>query len=313
MVIVAAADASIVTELRGRAYWAKWGGTMRQARRTVDRPASPTARLRTRLRSLAPIRRPVFVLGCPRSGTTYLGSLLAALPGTTYFYEPPSLKHFARAVHDRTASEAAIRRTYRWGLHALLLAAPGSGPRVVEKNPTHTWAAESLLRAFPDASFVVITRDGRDTAVSLAEKPWHRGDSVGSGRREPGGYLYGPYAPFYIEPERADEFERTSDLHRCAWIWRRHQEEVERLRAELPGDVQHHLRYEDLVRDPKPALDALLDFLGEDDDESWAAVTAAADAGHASSVGRWQRVLTGDDLAVVNEEAGPLLRKLGYG
>jgi hypothetical protein len=305
-------EQQIVTDLRGRAYWAKWRQSLRQARRTVDMPDGWADRTRTRLRALGPIRRPVFILGCPRSGTTYLGSLLAALPNVTYFYEPPSLKHFARLVYEGAASPATVRRTYRWGLHALLLAAPGTGPRVMEKTPTHTWVAEPLLRVFPDASFVVITRDGRDTAVSLAEKPWHRRDGVESGRREPGGYLYGPYAPFYVERNRLEEFEGVSDLQRCAWIWRRHQEEVERLRGALPAGVQHHVRYEDLLREPDASIDGLLRFLGEDEPASRAALRQAARVGHVSSIGRWQEVCTPAELAVIDAEAGPLLRKLGY-
>jgi hypothetical protein len=215
-------------------------------------------------------------------------------------------------VYEKGVTPAQAARFYRWGLRTLLLTAPGRGRRIVEKNPTHTWIAEVLHRIFPDALFVVITRDGRDVAVSLAEKPWHRRDGLRLAKREPGGYVYGPYPHFYIEPARAAEYTGTSDIHRCIWIWRRHAEETERLAASLPAGVQIHLRYEALIHQPEETLDRLLRFLGETDDESRTRVLQAAARGHASSIGRWKDTLGPADLEAVEREAGGMLRKLGY-
>jgi len=288
----------------------KWEETIRFAR--LKQVTPPAAGWRARGGSLGRLERPVFVLGCPRSGTTYLGSLLSAIPGVSYFYEPPIMKYYARLVYEGRVSPAEARRFYRFGFRALLMAAPGTGPRIVEKNPNHTWIAESLLHAFPSAQFVMIERDGRDTALSLLEKPWHRRDSLDSGRREPGGYAYGPFPHFYIEPERAEEFASTSDIHRCAWIWRRHTEEIERLRAVLPAESWHPLRYETLLESPESTLRDLLAFLQEDEPAATGTVLAAARSGRVSSIGRWRSGLAPNEVAVIDEECGPLLRRLGY-
>lgn len=305
-------DPEVVLTLRGLHYWRKWRQTLRQARRMVQVAGSSRGKLGVRLNSLRKIRRPVFILGCPRSGTTFLGEVLEALPNATYYFEPPAMKYFSRLVYQKKASPEQTRHFYQWGFRALLLAAPGRGSRIIEKNPTHTWIAEDLHKIFPDALFVVISRDGRDVSVSLAEKPWHRRDSLGSGRREPGGYIYGPYPHFYIEPSRAAEYVETSDLHRCIWIWRRHAEETERLKDALPAQVQFRLRYEELILQPEETLDRLLSFLGETDAESRAQVMEAAAKGHSSSIGRWKRKLQPDDLQVIDREAGEMMRKLGY-
>jgi hypothetical protein len=302
----------IVVTLKGVAYWKKWRQTIRQARKTVEPPAGYRRFSGVRLHSLMRIRRPVFILGCPRSGTTFLGKILQALPGVTYYYEPPAMKYMSRLVYQRKVTLSQVRRFYRWGFRALLLTAPGAGPRIIEKNPTHTWIAETLLEIFPDALFVVIGRDGRDVGVSLAEKPWHRRDSLAAGRREPGGYIYGPYPHFYIEPDRVLEYTETSDIHRCIWIWRRHAEEIERLKTALPQEVQFHLRYEELIWNPEQTVAHLLDFLGEYDGESRARVLRVAAAGRTSSIGRWQTDLDSNELAVIEREAGEMMRKLGY-
>ncbi|HEY0943764.1 MAG TPA: sulfotransferase [Opitutaceae bacterium] len=310
--MTSSAAPEIVLTLKGRALWRKWRETTHVAQLLAAKPPTRADRLRVRLHAFAPIRRPVFVLGCPRSGTTFLGEVLQAMPTVSYFFEPPALKYYTRLIYQNQVSFAQARRYYRWGLRALLWSAPGKGPRIIEKNPNHTWVAETLLKIFPDARFIVISRDARDTALSLLQKPWHLRRSLESGRREPGGYLYGPYPHFYIEPERRAEFVETSDLHRCIWIWRRHAEEIERLKTALPAAVQHHVHYEDLILQPEREWSGILDFIGERSPAARAAAMDAAREGHSSSIGRWKRILQPADLAVMAREAGALMKQLHY-
>lgn len=296
--------------LEGWKLLRKWQETITFSR--LMQPDDLPGRWQTRLRSLGPIRRPVFVLGSPRSGTTYLGTLMAAIPGASYFFEPPMLKYYSRLVYEGEVSTAKTRRLYSWVFRVLRLTAPGRGPRVIEKNPNHTWIAETLLEAFPDARFVMIIRDGRDTALSLFEKPWHRADSVGSGRREPGGYEYGPSPHFYIEPDRRDEYRTADDLTRCAWVWRRHTEEIVRLQEALPAGSWHTMRYEELLTDTEETLHRMLSFLEVDTPETWGSISEAAAAGHRASIGRFRDKLTDEQVETVERDAGALLRSLGY-
>jgi hypothetical protein len=294
----------------GTRYWRKWLETLRFSR--LDHIRLETGDWHTQRAAFRSVERPVFILGSPRSGTTYLGTLLATLPEATYFYEPPVMKYYARLVYEDRVELARTSRFYRRGFQSLLLAAPGSGPRVIEKNPNHTWIAETLLAVFPDAKFVMIIRDGRDTALSLSEKPWHRQDSQDSGRFEPGGYAYGPEPHFYIEPDRRTEFSTTSDIHRCAWIWRRHTQEIERLSHVLPMESRIEVRYEALLERPEETIGEILSFLGDDSPESSRAVLAASASGHRNSIGRWESQLTTDDIATIENECGATLARLGY-
>lgn len=288
-----------------------WYESLRQQSRLISRtsPDITSSQFRTRVRALQRIDEPVFILGCPRSGTTYLGTLLAELRDSTYIFEPQILKYYVRLLMQNRAGRVHALAVYKLGLRSLVLAGPGHGPRPIEKNPNHVFVVDQLLSMFPNARFVIITRDGRDVAVSLREKPWHRADSVGV-EREPAGYLSGPFPHFYIESDREDEYRRTSDIHRCIWIWRRHQEVVEQLRQR--DDLsQHHIRYEELVARPNETLEGLCDFLATSND-SQSAVLARAMTGRTSSVGRWRDALTDAELRTIDEEAGDLLRSLGY-
>lgn len=306
-------DFEVVEDLKFFALLNKWKVTLGRAREQAKQRGQIARRgcLRTRFASLLPIKRPVFILGCPRSGTTFLGQVMDSIPGSSYYFEPPILKYYSRLVYQGTAGTTRTSCLYRAVLHSLLLAAPGNGPRVIEKNPTHTWIAESLLQSFPDARFVFIHRDGRDVALSLAAKPWHQRDAAAQGKREPGGYLYGPYPHFYIEPDRHDEFQSTTDYHRAIWIWRRYAEEMARLKRTLPETLQFHMSYEELVQQPKDTLEPMLRFLDEPS-SVLGSVLEAANQGHGASVGKWRTQLSAEERATTATEAGEMLRILGY-
>lgn len=277
----------------------------RRERRRSGRPLrlSPTA-VDPRL------HRPVFVLGAPRSGTTFLGSCIGALPEVSYHFEPRVTKAAARAVYDGSWSPQRAARVFRSAYRLLLLAGADGGRRFAEKNPENCFIVPFLARTFPDAQFVQIVRDGRDVAVSHAEKPWLAADSAGSGRRGRGGQAWGPWARWWVEPERAAEFEAASDLTRTAWSWRRFTESANAGLATLPAERVLRVRYEEVVTDPVAAARTLATFLGHE--EVPAELLAALGTADPGSVGRWRQALDPAGLADVEAEAGALLAELGY-
>jgi hypothetical protein len=241
-----------------------------------------------------------------------LGELLETLPHISYYYEPPALKYYSRLIYEGKVNRYQARLAYELNFRLLLFRSPGNGPRIAEKNPAHTWIAEFLYAMYPDAKFLVISRDGRDTALSLMRKPWHLASSSSLGKRDPGEYLYGPYPHFYIERSRAAEYIATTDFHRCIWIWRRFADKAEQLKHTIPAQAQHHLRYEELVLHPESTIPPLLEFLGENDPASIESAMRAAAHGFKSSIGRWQAELTDEQKQVAETEAGETLRKAGY-
>jgi hypothetical protein len=256
------------------------------------------------------LRAPVFVLGAPRSGTTFLGSCIGALPEVSYHFEPRVTKAAARQVYLGAWSEPRAARVFRASYRLLLVAARDGGRRFAEKNPENCFVVPFLARTFPDARFVQIVRDGRDVAVSHAEKPWLAASSAGSGKRGRGGQAWGPWARWWVEPDRVAEFEAASDLTRTAWSWRRFTASARAALAELSPERVLTVRYEDVVARPEEAAETLARFLGyEKAPAELRAALATADPG---SVGRWRAALDADGLADVEGEAGSLLAELGY-
>ncbi len=258
------------------------------------------------------LRRPIFVVGAPRSGTTFLGKCVQAIPSVSYHYEPPATKAAARYVYEGTWSDRKARFFYRQVYSWLMRIHMDGELRFAEKTPTNCLIIGFLHKAFPDAQFVHIIRNGRDAALSHSKKEWLGVALAGSGRRDMSGQLIGPYPRFWIEPERRQEFETTTDIHRCIWTWRRFTESALDQARCLPKKQYHELRYESLVTHPREEADRLLEYLEVRDSLSRRLFHEAADRAKPQSIGAGARELSSDALRQIDDEAGVLLRTLGY-
>lgn len=257
---------------------------------------------------------PIFVGGCPRSGTTLLrvildshpeivcGPELRAFPAlASLSSETRSILGDVLAAHYRISSER-LDCVFRNLVASFLdpLRAKSGKRRVAEKTPANALYFGELARLFPKAAFVQIIRDGRDAVASLLTMDW-RDARTG--------------APLRV----------TTDAGSAAWTWANH---VRRGReAAQAGADYFELRYEDLVRDPRAALRPLFAFLGEDwsdavldfagnpsigfgvNEASAAQVARGLASG---SIGRWRRDLSEVDKKAFKTPAGELLIELGY-
>jgi hypothetical protein len=234
--------------------------------------------------------RLVFVVGCPRSGTTFLGRAIGGLPGFVDFGEVTPWKAALPSAPSAEDLRRIPERIRRIGL--------ARGLRGVEQTPETAHVLDAALEAYPQALAVHAVRDGRDVVCSLLERGWLNAAQEGE---DDAGLPYGPEPRFWVEPERREEFSQVSDARRCAWAWRRY---VEAVRAARTGDRLLEVRYEDLAT----AADRLAEFLGANATSTHRALDGFRD----SSIGRWRKELTPEQVADVEAEAGPLLRELGY-
>lgn len=242
--------------------------------------------------------RLVFVVGSPRSGTTFLAGAIGSLPGFVDLGEVTPLKAAVPELAALAPREAAAR------LRRILAVARRVGlvgaVRPVEQTPEMAFLVRSIPLAYPAARVVHIVRDGRDVVCSLLEKPWLREEQA---QVDDAGVPYGAYARFWVEPERRGEFEAASDARRAAWVWRSY------VTASSAADGSLEIRYEDLATDPAGVAASLADHL----DVPVEPLAAALARAHASSVGRYRTELSAEQLADVEEESKALLRALGYG
>jgi len=240
----------------------------------------------------------VFVVGSPRSGTTFLAGAIGSLPGFVDLGEVAPLKAAVPELATLEPQEAAKRMRRILGV-ARRVGLVGA-VRPVEQTPELAHLVRVIPIAFPQARIVHIVRDGRDVVCSLLEKPWLRREQV---KTDDAGVAYGSYARFWVESDKREEFETASDARRAAWVWRRY------VTAARSADVPLlEIRYEKMAADPTATAQEIGRYLEAPPD----ALAAALGRAHGASVGRYQTDLSEEQLADVLDEAGDLLRELGY-
>jgi hypothetical protein len=264
--------------------------------RTVARVAQRGFRERGGDPALA-TERIVFVVGSPRSGTTFLAGAVGSQPGFVDLGEVRPVKanigRWASLRQDQAAAElrSTLERVRRLGFVRDL--------RPVEQTPELGFVVRAAVRAYPQATVLHIVRDGRDVVCSLLEKGWL---SERAGHDDVG-QAYGSYHRSWVEPERRDEFTRAREATRAAWAWRRY---LTAARAAPEHTLE--LRYEEIAADPAVAAERIARRLETDP----APLAEALAAVHSHSIGRWRRDLTAEQMEDVEREAGGLLRELGY-
>ncbi|WP_430784431.1 sulfotransferase family protein [Actinoplanes sp. G11-F43] len=270
--------------------------------------------------------RPIFVVGCPRSGTTMLQLMLHAHPRIAL---PPESRFLLPAFYRRhefgDLTDPARRRALgewitgtphfgdlglvRDDVVAAIEAAPptlGSAlgtvfklyaarfgkPRWGDKRPAYLRNLPAILRLFPDAQIINIMRDGRDCVASLKETPW-----------------------------------RPADFGELIDYWARSADSALRAARTYPADVFHQVRYEDLTADPATHLRGICDFLGEEYDPAMARPSELAPVAVPSwktwhsltrsevtteRVSSWRQRLTAEEVARCEAVFGDRLARFGY-
>lgn len=124
---------------------------------------------------------PIFILGTGRSGTTILGKILSIHRDIAYLNEPKAIWHEVFGNEDiignftenqgsyrlseDEATKASVRR-----MHSIYRSISRFTlcKRVVDKYPELIFKYDLVKKVFPKASFILITRNGLDTAGSIA-------------------------------------------------------------------------------------------------------------------------------------------------
>ncbi len=226
------------------------------------------------------------ILGCPRSGTTFLMRALRALPMTecvTGVIYPPQVPHLVNGYlppdaldalafalryqaddYLANASGARHQAVYRWlcgemGLRELLQALRWKRRlrRLIYKEPFLAFAPEFVYNALPDCRIVYLHRDGRDVADSLVRVYDVLTDEKlkGLGTTEsPCGRRFGAfYAPWWVPEGQEEEFFSCCPYVRSVWMWkeivRRCHEFFSAPEVRTGGRV-YWCSYEALMRDP---------------------------------------------------------------
>lgn len=155
-------------------------------------------------------------------------------------------------------------------------------PDWIERSGSSIDYAAGLLATFPEARLVHIHRDGPEVALSMREHHAYRLPiSLLYDAPLDGGARVSALPPidFDAEPDEGDTISRILRARPPAEFFGRYWSDqivrgMEALDA-LPGDRLLTIRFEDLVRDPKPALGRIGHFFGLEVSGGWLDAAAA--------------------------------------
>jgi len=183
-----------------------------------------------------------------------------------------------------------------------------SDPLVAIKEPNGSHAAELLMSLVPRSRLVFLLRDGRDVIDSLLDA---RGGD---------GWVATP------NMNLDDPAERLAYVRRQARLWLNCTNAVQSAYAAHPPQRRMTVRYEDLRRDARATLPALLEWLGLGRSDAQIAEAVAANSfesipgrlkgpgtpRRAATPGLWRGSLAPAEREAIAEIIGPKLLELGY-
>lgn len=213
------------------------------------------------------LRNPVFILGCARSGTSLLDTLLgdhrdfARLSEANDVWDPSGYPWYRSALQTPPVWVDPAAYTARWwreneprqreirayfGLYQSIRRTPF----FLNKSPFNTFRIPQLLQMFPDARFVYIVRDGRAVVRSYTQKVY---DKIAETPE--------PYGKFGIGSSR-DEVSVQ-----IAKYWKMSIDEVAKQDAALglkASGLMLEISYESLCSEVKDTLAIICQHLGLD-------------------------------------------------
>lgn len=239
----------------------EWSDYVRECIATLPSPAPGRTASR---------RKPVFIVGMPRSGTTLLEQMLDRHPRIEGRGETNLLAHFADQLKQAGALSSSQKREmgdYFWEQ----LRQQGADDGVyVDKNPLNFRYLGQLFQLLPDARVLHVERDGRDSGLSCYFQLFEHDDMA-----------------FSYQPDHVVQFHAGYRDLMAHWqrTW------PQRIRS---------VRYAELVMDRKKVLADTLEFIGVDWDDAvlktaapgsvvrTASVWQARQEVHTRSVARWR-------------------------
>ncbi len=280
---------------------------------------------------------PVIIIGAGRSGTNMLRDVLVQIPGfgtwpcdeINYIWRHGN-RGFPTDEFTRAMATPSVKRFIRNKFEQI--AASYNLSTVVEKTCANSLRCGFVAEVLPEARFVHIVRDGRDVAVSAAQR-WKAPLDIGYIMKK-AKYVPVSDLPYYATKYLGNRIYRVLRRGKrlstwgprftgmqealsnhslpvaCAMQWKACVSRTLADLAEIPADQQFTLTYERFTNAPQEAVLEIAEFLkvGMSTDQAKEYTAKVSDR----SIGNWKKKLSADDMKAVQDLTGDLLGRLGY-
>lgn len=224
------------------------------------------------------ITRPVFILGCGRSGTTIFGTTLSQHNNITYLNERRDLWCEAYPETDIWTDQATARngrmhltsedtnnlksQKLRRLFHTETIRT--SSPVLVEKLPINNFRIQFIHSIFPDARFIHIYRNGLEVARSIKNIS-DRGGWFGANE-----YKWKQLSDYAKKNHDTAELPELCDSYYYKGLleWRLSTESAVNFLSTLPKDKYMEISYATFSGKPVDTIRRVLTHIGVSDDSS---------------------------------------------
>ena len=269
------------------------------------------------------LNKPILIIGAPRSGTHMVFRVLGASRELAHWRPSeahevweadhhPALRGWdSNVLEGSDAAPETIRRIRR---EFLLVA--GTKRRLLDKNPRNVLRIPFIEAVLPDARYIFIKRDGRDTTNSLINA-WrgkrYRTYALPQPHNIPG--TDPKWWKFVLYPGWRDD--NSGPVERiAAKQWLIPSEHLLAAEERIPQARWMDLRYEDFVADPVVATEQMSKWLEIDFSDD---LRAAAEAARTKPVntmtppeaGKWRRE-NPEEIKSILPLIAPMQERMGY-
>jgi hypothetical protein len=271
----------------------------------------------------AELDRPIFVVGAPRSGTMLLYTILRTSSNLAHWRPTEAHEVWEADYHPMLrgwrsnvleASDVEPKAAQRIKRSFFLLT--GKSKRLIDKTPRNVLRIPFIDAIFPDARYVMLSRDGRDNVNSLINA-WrsnrYKTYELPEPHEIPG--VDPHWWKFVLYP--GWEKDRRGPLETVAANqWIASNEHILSARADMPEERWTEIRYEDLVDKPEQETGRLMEWLDLDYEDS---VRERAAATHTTPIntvtppeqGKWRRE-NPEEIEAILPTIRSTMEKLGY-
>ena len=244
--------------------------------------------IQKRFPQIKKVKKPVFIVGTGRSGTTILGTVLSMHKDVGFLNEPKALWHSIYPFEDIIGSYTDEMAFYRLDethvsaqtiknahrLFGAFLFLTGNN-KIIDKYPELIFRVSFVKKIFPDAKFLFLVRNGWDTCHSIKKWSMRLGVNKKGQVHDWWGKDNRKWKILLTQIIQQDTFFKNSinaidhlqdhtDMAIVEWIAT--MREGLRLLRCRPTDI-HMVRFEDLTRTPRECLKKIQTFCSLDEDE----------------------------------------------
>jgi hypothetical protein len=281
-----------------------------------------------------PIEKPIFILGAPRSGTTWLGKAFDQHPDLACWAEISNIWMWGNTqkTNDQLTEndlnpkiKGYIQKRFSDYLEKY------QKKRICDKTPRNCLRISFIQAVFPDAKIIMVLRDGR-SVINSTKKELNRPKTVPwkeaySRLKEVPVWEWSVFLPritsrlkrmlgipldyWGARPPGWQEW--VNQYSREALLAKQWSETMEIAIAEgrkLPPENYLEIRYEDLVSSPQEKIQEIANFAELDSPEP--IINYARSTADPSRTNKWKDSLDPNILQEIKEIMEPTMSKLGY-